>query len=240
MMKPVMRKGALLLAGVVLMPLGTPGDARAQEEVTVIDAGGAGPDLVVPTRPNLFQLRAFGDEGSAGVRSNGSNIWCLQNIQGFASRNNFGCRTGWYVRQVGGAYTSAIFDMGMKWAAPASDLPEVIDPATSGLGGGGFTVNMTTLILGGAVQGGGDKLWASDRSPIDLLNLAARTTDDATCFNHTAFRDGKCSRASSSPRLRTARGLIPRPDGRETTQSRLSRIWSSRPPCRSSEPCTRR
>ena len=191
MMKPVMRKGALLLAGVVLMPLGTPGDARAQEEVTVIDAGGAGPDLVVPTRPNLFQLRAFGDEGSAGVRSNGSNVWCLQNIQGFASRNNFGCRTGWYVRQVGGGYTSAIFDMGMKWAAPASDLPEVIDPATSGLGGGGFTVNMTTLILGGAVQGGGDKLWASDRSPIDLLNLAARTTDDATCFNHTAFRDGR-------------------------------------------------
>ena len=183
-------RAGLLISGLVVMPLGTPGEARAQEDVTVIDAGGVGNDLLVPTRPNLFQLRAFGDEGAAGVRTNGSNTWCLQNIQGFSSRFNFGCRTGWYVRQVNGFYTSAIFDMGMKWGAPASDLPDVIDPATSGLGGGGFTVNMTTLIIGGAVQGGGDKLWASDRSPVDLLNLAAKTTEDATCTNHTARRDG--------------------------------------------------
>ena len=180
----------LLVAGLVLIPPGTPGEAQAQEEVTVIDAGGAGSDLVVPTRPNLFQLRAFGDEGAAGVRSNGSNIWCMQNFVGFSNRNNFGCNTGWYVRTIFGGYSAAIFDMGMKWAAPASDLPESIDPATSGLGGGGFTVNMTTLIIGGAVQGGGDKLWASDRSPVDLLNLAAKTTDDATCTNHSAVRDG--------------------------------------------------
>ncbi|MCY4647454.1 MAG: hypothetical protein OXE73_11340 [Gammaproteobacteria bacterium] len=190
MKKLLTRRGALLIASLLVIPPGTPGEARAQEEVTVIDAGGAGNDLVVPTRPNLFQLRAFGDEGAAGVRSNGSNVWCLQNIQGFSSRFNFGCRTGWYVRQINGAYTSAIFDMGMKWGAPASDLPEVIDPATSGLGGGGFTVNMTTLIIGGAVQGGGDKLWASDRSPVDLLNLAAKTTEDATCTNHSSQRDG--------------------------------------------------
>ncbi len=190
MMKLLMRKGALLLAGLVLMPLGLAEEARAQEEVTVIDAGGVGPDLLVPTRPNLFQLRAFGDEGAAGVRTNGSNAWCLQNIQGFSSRFNFGCATGWYVRQADGFYTSAIFDLGMKWAAPASDLPDVIDPANSGLSGGGFTVNMTTLIVGGAVQGGGDKLWASDRSPVDLLNLAAKTTEDATCTNHSARRDG--------------------------------------------------
>ncbi len=183
-------RGRLLAAGLILIPLGTPDRARAQEEVTVIDAGGAGPDLVVPTRPNLFQLRAFGDEGAAGVRSNGSNIWCTQNIVGFSNRFNFGCATGWYVRTITGGYTSAIFDMGMKWGAPASDLPEVIDPATSGLGGGGYTVNMTTLIIGGAVQGGGDKLWASDRSPVDLLNLAAKTTEDATCTNHSAARDG--------------------------------------------------
>ncbi|MDE0357813.1 MAG: T9SS type A sorting domain-containing protein [Gammaproteobacteria bacterium] len=183
-------RAGLLIAGLVVMPLGTPGEARGQEDVTVIDAGGAGNDLVVPTRPNLFQLRAFGDEGAAGVRTNGSNSWCLQNIQGFSSRFNFGCRTGWYVRQANGQFNAAIFDMGMKWGAPASDLPEVIDPATSGLGGGGFTVNMTTLIIGGAVQGGGDKLWASDRSPVDLLNLAAKTTEDATCTNHTALRDG--------------------------------------------------
>lgn len=190
MKKLLTRRGGLLVASLVVTPLGMPGDARAQEEVTVIEAGGAGSDLVVPTRPNLFQLRAFGDEGAAGVRTNGSNVWCLQNIQGFSSRFNFGCRTGWYVRQVNGAYTSAIFDMGMKWGAPASDLPEVIDPATSGLSGGGYTVNMTTLIIGGAVQGGGDKLWASDRSPVDLLNLAAKTTEDATCTNHSAARDG--------------------------------------------------
>ena len=190
MKKLLTQRAGLLVAALLVMPLGTPGAARAQEDVTVIDAGGAGNDLVVPTRPSLFQLRAFGDEGAAGVRTNGSNSWCLQNIQGFASRFNFGCRTGWYVRQVNGFYTSAIFDMGMKWGAPASDLPEVIDPATSGLGGGGFTVNMTTLIIGGAVQGGGDKLWASDRSPVDLLNLAAKTTEDATCTNHTALRDG--------------------------------------------------
>ena len=190
MKKLLTRRGSLLVAGLVLTPLGTPGEARAQEDVTVIDAGGAGSDLVVPTRPNLFQLRAFGDEGAAGVRSNGSNVWCLQNIQGFSSRFNFGCRTGWYVRTIFGGYTSAIFDMGMKWGAPASDLPEVIDPATSGLSGGGFTVNMTTLIIGGAVQGGGDKLWASDRSPVDLLNLAAKTTEDATCTNHASARDG--------------------------------------------------
>lgn len=190
MKKLLTRMGRLLIAGLVVMPLGTPGEARAQEDVTVIDAGGEGNDLVVPTRPNLFQLRAFGDEGAAGVRANGSNVWCLQNIQGFSSRFNFGCRTGWYVRQINGAYNAAIFDMGMKWGAPASDLPEVIDPATSGLTGGGFTVNMTTLIIGGAVQGGGDKLWASDRSPVDLLNLAAKTTEDATCTNHSAARDG--------------------------------------------------
>ena len=190
MKKLLTHRAGLLIAGLFVLPLGTPGEARAQEDVTVIDAGGVGNDLLVPTRPNLFQLRAFGDEGAAGVRTNGSNTWCLQNIQGFSSRFNFGCRTGWYVRQVNGFYTSAIFDMGMKWGAPASDLPDVIDPATSGLGGGGFTVNMTTLIIGGAVQGGGDKLWASDRSPVDLLNLAAKTTEDATCTNHTARRDG--------------------------------------------------
>ena len=190
MKKLLTLRGGLLIAGVVLIPLVTAGELRAQEEVTVIDAGGAGPDLVVPTRPNLFQLRAFGDEGAAGVRSNGSNIWCMQNIVGFSNRNNFGCNTGWFVRTITGGYTGAIFDMGMKWGAPASDLPEVIDPATSGLGGGGFTVNMTTLIIGGAVQGGGDKLWASDRSPVDLLNLAAKTTEDATCTNHSAARDG--------------------------------------------------
>lgn len=190
MKKLLTLRGGLLIAGVVLIPLVTAGEVRAQEEVTVIDAGGAGPDLVVPTRPNLFQLRAFGDEGAAGVRSNGSNIWCMQNIVGFSNRNNFGCNTGWFVRTITGGYTGAIFDMGMKWGAPASDLPEVIDPATSGLGGGGFTVNMTTLIIGGAVQGGGDKLWASDRSPVDLLNLAAKTTEDATCTNHSAARDG--------------------------------------------------
>ena len=190
MMKLLMRRGTLLLASLVLLPLGTPGEARAQEEVTVIDAGGVGSDLVVSTRPNLFQLRAFGDEGAAGVRSNGSNIWCMQNIVGFSNRNNFGCNTGWFVRTATGGYTAAIFDMGMKWAAPAGDLPDVIDPATSGLSGGGFTVNMTTLIIGGVVSGGGDKLWASDRSPVDLLNLAARTTEDATCLNHSAARDG--------------------------------------------------
>lgn len=190
MKKLLTLRGGLLIAGVVLIPLVTAGEMRAQEEVTVIEAGGAGPDLVVPTRPNLFQLRAFGDEGAAGVRSNGSNIWCMQNIVGFSNRNNFGCNTGWFVRTITGGYTGAIFDMGMKWGAPASDLPEVIDPATSGLGGGGFTVNMTTLIIGGAVQGGGDKLWASDRSPVDLLNLAAKTTEDATCTNHSAARDG--------------------------------------------------
>ena len=184
------RRGSLLVAGLVLMPPGMPDEARAQQEVTVIEAGGVGSDLVVRTRPNLFQLRAFGDEGAAGVRSNGSNLWCMQNIVGFASRNNFGCNTGWYVRRVDGGYSAAIFDMGMKWGAPASDLPDAIDPATSGVGGGGFTVNMTTLIIGGAVQGGGDKLWASDRSPVDLLNLAAKTTDDATCTNHSAARDG--------------------------------------------------
>ena len=190
MKKLLTRGGPLLAAGLALMPLGTSGAARAQEEVTVIDAGGVGADLVVPTRPNLFNLRAFGDEGAAGVRANGSNIWCMQNFVGFSNRNQFGCNTGWYVRTVTGGYTAAIFDMGMKWGAPASDLPDAIDPATSGLGGGGFTVNMTTLIVGGAVQGGGDKLWASDRSPVDLLNLAAKTTEDATCTNHYAARDG--------------------------------------------------
>ncbi len=98
MKKLLTHRTGLLIAGLLVMPPGTPGEARAQEEVTVIDAGGAGSDLVVPTRPNLFQLRAFGDEGAAGVRTNGSNAWCLQNIQGFSSRFNFGCATGWYVR----------------------------------------------------------------------------------------------------------------------------------------------
>ena len=183
------RRGTLLIAGLVLLPFGGPAAARAQQEVAVIDGGGVGPDLVLPTQRNRFQLRAFGDEGAAGIRANGSNIWCVQNIVGFASRFEFGCGYGWYVRSVTG-YRAAIFDMGMKWAAPASDLPDVIDPETSGLSGGGYTVNMTTLTIGGAVQGGGDKLWASDRSPVDLLNLAAKSTVDATCLNHFAPRDG--------------------------------------------------
>ena len=153
MKKLLTLRGSLLIAGVVLIPLGTPDGAQAQEEVTVIDAGGAGSDLLVPTRPNLFQLRAFGDEGAAGVRANGSNIWCFQNIVGFMNRNQFGC-ANWWVRTITGGYSAAIFDMGMKWGAPASDLPEVIDPATSGLSGGGFTVNMTTLIIGGNFHDG--------------------------------------------------------------------------------------
>ncbi len=189
MKKLLTLRGSLLIAGVVLIPLGTPDGAQAQEEVTVIDAGGAGSDLLVPTRPNLFQLRAFGDEGAAGVRANGSNIWCFQNIVGFMNRNHFGC-ANWWVRTITGGYSAAIFDMGMKWGAPASDLPEVIDPATSGLAGGGFTVNMTTLLIGGFVNGGGNKIWASDRSPVDLLNLAAKTTEDATCTNHSGVRAG--------------------------------------------------
>ena len=180
------RGAALLVASLVL----TAADAAgAQEVVTVIDAGGVGSDLVIPAQSNLFQLRAFGDEGAGGVRSNGSNSWCMQNVGGFTMRLQFGCFT-WLLRTVNGGYDAAIFEMGMKWAAPASDLPHAIDAATSGLGGGGFTVNGTTLLIGGTVQGGGDKLWSSDRSPVDLLNLAAKSTEDATCLNHSAIRDG--------------------------------------------------
>jgi len=75
MKKLLTRRGGLLIAGLFVMPLGTPGGALAQEDVTVIDAGGVGNDLVVPTRPSLFQLRAFGDGGAAGLRTNGSNTW---------------------------------------------------------------------------------------------------------------------------------------------------------------------
>ena len=49
---------------------------------------------------------------------------------------------------------------------------------------------MTTLLIGGVVKGGGDKIWASDRSPIDLLKLGAATTLKVDCTNHDALRDG--------------------------------------------------
>ncbi len=190
-MTSIVRKGAVFLATLAIVPLGTAADVEAQQEEVVISSGGQGPDLAVPTRPSLFQLQAFGDEGAAGVRTNGSNAWCVQNIQGFSSRFNFGCATGWYTREADGGYTATIFDLGMKWAAPASDMDTtVIDPVDSGVKGGGYTVNMTTLILGGVVKGGGDKLWASDRSPIDLLAIGVSTSDKADCQNHEARRDG--------------------------------------------------
>ena len=190
-MTSLVRRGTALLAFLGLAALGAPQSGLAQE-VTVLSAGGSPDqeDLILSTQPSRFDLGAFGDEGAGGVRTNGTNAWCVQNIVGFSSRFNFGCATGWYTRQTDGTYTSTIFDMGMRWGAPPSDLPSTIDPVNDGLKGGGWTANVTTLIIGGAVKGGGDKLWASDRSSVEMLAIGVSTTEDASCTNHEKRQDG--------------------------------------------------
>ena len=183
------------LAAVALASFLGPRHAGAQTpervvggDVNVISAGGAGEDLVVDDQRSLFDIQAFGDEGSAGVRSNGQNAWCVQNITAFASRFQFGCAQGMYTRTVTGGFGVPWFDTGMMWGAPASDFPEAANEEA--VIGGGYTFNMTTLIIGGAVSGGGDKLWASDRSASELLALGVTVTEDASCTNHTSIRDG--------------------------------------------------
>jgi hypothetical protein len=194
-MTALLRREPVFLAFLAMAALGAPQVGSAQavgREVNILEADGLSEyeDLILPTGSSRFDLRAFGDEGAGGVRTNGANAWCVQNIVGFASRNNFGCGTGWYTRNVQGTYNSSVFDYGMFWAAPASDLPSTIDPVESGLKGNGYTGNVTTLIIVGAVKGGGDKLWASDRASIEMLAIGVSTTEDAACTNHGKRQDG--------------------------------------------------
>lgn len=189
------RKGAALLAALALGAALAP-SADAQEPVRIapdpqfLSAGGSPdtPDLDLTRRPSLFNIGALGDEAAVGIRTNGQVIYCVQNVPMFTNRFNFGCRYGSYTRRQDGDYASDYFDMGLVLTAPASDLPSTIDPAV--VKGGGYTVNMTTLIIGGAVKGGGDKLWASDRTSRELLALGVKSTDDAECTNFSAERDG--------------------------------------------------
>jgi hypothetical protein len=168
-----------------------PASAKAQEGPQAISAGGmpGQEDFVPPPRGSRFDLRAFGDEGSAGVRANGTNAWCFENITGFQQYFQFGCTT-WLVRRATGTYTQVTFDMGMRWGAPPHDLPSTIDPVADGLKGSGWTANITSLLIQGTVRGGGDKIWASDRTSIELLAIGVQSTEDGNCTDYSKTQDG--------------------------------------------------
>jgi len=135
-----------------------------------------------------FKLAALGDLGQVGLGGSGQASMCVSNnaFGGPYFRN--GCRSPFYVRDAGGTYRQAYFDLGIFLTAPPSDMPSVIDPVASGLRGGGWTFSTTSLVA--SFHGGTDKIWASDRTGLELLAFGVQSTSDASCTNRTTARDG--------------------------------------------------
>jgi len=148
------------------------------------------PDMLIQPR-SLFDLGAEGDEAVTGVRATGPASWCVTNINGFAQYFNFGCGSPQYTRNQAGGYNQTYFDLGLTFAAPAGDLPSVIDPAASGLRGGGYTHLIATALV--AMAGGGNKLNSSDRTGSELLALGVQTTNDGSCQNFQPTSQGGIS-----------------------------------------------
>ena len=156
----------------------------------VLSAGGqpGQADLDLSQYSSPFNLGALGDIGQAGVRSNGQATMCVTNVAFGGPSFYGGCDVPQLQTSPTGGWNRSYFDLSIVFAAPPSDMPSVINPVTSGLKGGGWTFNTTSLIA--QFIGGTDKVWASDRSGSQLLSFGVKTTDDASCTNFTALRDG--------------------------------------------------
>ena len=146
------------------------------------------PPLDVSKMSSPFRLSALGDMAQVGIGGAGPVSMCVSNNAFGGPYNRDGCLSPFYVRGPNGAYYQAYFDLGILLAAPPSDMPSVIDPVASGLRGGGWTFSTTSLVA--QFTGGTDKIWASDRSGLELLAFGVQSTSDASCTNRDATRDG--------------------------------------------------
>jgi hypothetical protein len=139
-------------------------------------------------RTSPFTLYAEGDEGIATPRTGGRFFFCFTNITfgSFVSRH--GCWAPAAALTPAGTAAQQFFDVHLSFAAGPGDMPSVIDRASSGLRGDGFTYNTTQLAV--SPIGGGNKFWASDATSRGLLSYGVRVTNDASCTNRTTFTSG--------------------------------------------------
>src|SRR5690606_28676968 len=164
--------------------------ARAQDGPAAIlpEPGSDLPPLDLSKLSSPFRLAALGDLAQVGLGGTGQVSMCVSNNAFGGPYFRDGCRSPFFIRNLSGGYTQAYFDLGIFLTAPPSDMPSVIDPVASGLRGGGWTFSTTSLVA--SFTGGTDKIWASDRSGLELLAFGVQSTSDASCTNRTAARDG--------------------------------------------------
>lgn len=178
---------AVAVLGAVLLAVQP---ARAQDGPAAIlpEPGSDLPPLDLSKLSSPFRLAALGDLAQVGLGGTGQVSMCVSNNAFGGPYFRDGCRSPFFIRNLSGGNTQAYFDLGIFLTAPPSDMPSVIDPVASGLRGGGWTFSTTSLVA--SFTGGTDKIWASDRSGLELLAFGVQSTSDASCTNRTAARDG--------------------------------------------------
>jgi hypothetical protein len=175
-----------------LLPLGrgvaqSPRPDRGQPEVTIIDAGGAGPDFDTRTVRRGFNLFGGGDAAFSGMRATGHYGTAITNYGDCTTvlRNCQGNTI--YAPNASGTYWAPFFEVEWYTAAPPNEYVKIkqIAPSVSNALGGGWTAGYNAVVLGlprrfGPADGTLGKMFSG-----------ATNTNDGSCRDHTGRPNGR-------------------------------------------------
>ncbi len=158
---------------------------RAEPEVTIIDAGGAGPDFDTRTVRRGFNLFGGGDAAFSGMRSTGRFGSALSNYADCTTvlRN---CQGNTIFSPAQNAWYAPVFEMEWLLAAPPEAYVKIkqVAPSIANARGGGWTGGYNAVVLGAP-----RRIGPADGT-LGKMFSGATNTADGSCKDHTGRFNG--------------------------------------------------
>jgi len=186
-----MRVSAMLGWGacVLLVPAATAAGQqvrqdRAEPEVTIISADGAGPDFDTRTLRHGFDLFAQADGAFSGMRATGHYGTSINNygpcdgtFRNCQNSRVYVAPRGWY---------APFFEVQYYGGAPPSQYARIkaVAPSIANAEGGGWTAQYTQRVTGS------NTLFGPADGSLGRLFSGVTSTADGTCRDHTLYPNG--------------------------------------------------
>jgi hypothetical protein len=185
----VLRAGAVLSAVALMAPLALgaqqEGRSRVVPEVTIIDAGGAGPDFDLRAVRRGFDLFAGSNAAFSGMRATGNYGAAITNY-GDCDGTLVNCMGNRIYGLPSGGYRAPWYEVEWAVAAPPHEYAKIraVAPSVANATGGGWMANYNrTVIDGPKVLGPAD-------GSLGRLFSGVTNTADGSCRDHTGRPNG--------------------------------------------------
>lgn len=173
-----------------LLPLGLavaqrPASDRGTPEVTIIDAGGAGPDFDTRTVRRGFSLFGGGDAAFSGMRATGRWGSAISNY-GDCTTVMRNCQGNTIYSPLQGAWYAPWFEVEWYVAAPPNEYGKIkqVAPSISNSVGGGWTAGYNAVVLGNP------RRFGPADGTLGKMFSGVTNTADGSCKDHTGRFNG--------------------------------------------------